>query len=65
VIGPVPGNEIVHPMALVIIGALITTTLLILLAVPSLYLWLAPRPQLEAMGTPSLKTSPVVAGAAD
>ena len=45
VIGPVPGNEIVHPMALVIIGGLITTTLLVLFVVPALYLWWAPRPE--------------------
>jgi Cu/Ag efflux pump CusA len=36
--GQIPGNEIEHPMALVILGGLITSTLLNLFVVPSLYL---------------------------
>ena len=36
--GPIPGHEIEHPMALVILGGLITSTLLNLLVVPTLYL---------------------------
>jgi Cu/Ag efflux pump CusA len=36
--GSIPGNEIEHPMAIVILGGLVTSTLLNLLVVPSLYL---------------------------
>jgi CzcA family heavy metal efflux pump len=38
VAGQIPGNEIEHPMALVILGGLVTSTLLNLFVVPSLYL---------------------------
>ena len=38
VAGSVPGNEIEHPMAVVILGGLVTSTLLNLFVVPSLYL---------------------------
>jgi CzcA family heavy metal efflux pump len=36
--GAIPGNEIEHPMAVVIVGGLVTSTLLNLFVVPSLYL---------------------------
>lgn len=36
--GKIPGNEIEHPMAIVILGGLVTATLLNLFVVPSLYL---------------------------
>jgi CzcA family heavy metal efflux pump len=36
--GSIPGNEIEHPMAVVILGGLVTSTLINLLVVPSLYL---------------------------
>jgi CzcA family heavy metal efflux pump len=36
--GQIPGNEIEHPMAIVILGGLVTSTLLNLFVVPSLYL---------------------------
>ncbi|MGH8897067.1 MAG: efflux RND transporter permease subunit [Egibacteraceae bacterium] len=36
--GNIPGHEIEHPMAVVIMGGLVTSTLLNLLVVPSLYL---------------------------
>jgi Cu/Ag efflux pump CusA len=36
--GQIPGHEIEHPMAVVILGGLITSTLLNLFVVPSLYL---------------------------
>jgi CzcA family heavy metal efflux pump len=47
VAGQIPGNEIEHPMALVILGGLVTSTLLNLFVVPSLYLRFggARRPQ--------------------
>ncbi|HEU0020055.1 MAG TPA: efflux RND transporter permease subunit [Dehalococcoidia bacterium] len=38
VAGDLPGHEIEHPMAVVILGGLVTSTLLNLLVVPSLYL---------------------------
>jgi Cu/Ag efflux pump CusA len=38
VAGEIPGQEIEHPMAIVILGGLITATLLNLFVVPSLYL---------------------------
>jgi CzcA family heavy metal efflux pump len=36
--GAIPGNEIEHPMAIVILGGLVTSTLLNLFVLPSLYL---------------------------
>jgi Cu/Ag efflux pump CusA len=38
VAGDIPGHEIEHPMAVVILGGLVTSTLLNLFIVPSLYL---------------------------
>ena len=38
VAGSIPGHEIEHPMAVVILGGLVTSTLLNLFLVPSLYL---------------------------
>jgi Cu/Ag efflux pump CusA len=54
VAGNVPGHEIEHPMAIVILGGLVTSTLLNLFLVPALYLrvgrsWVAaPRPRTAA-----------------
>jgi len=47
VAGPIPGHEIEHPMALVILGGLITSTVLNLLVVPALYLRFG-KPRQEA-----------------
>ncbi len=41
--GSIPGQEIEYPMAIVILGGLITPTLLNLLVVPSLYLQFGKR----------------------
>jgi Cu/Ag efflux pump CusA len=38
VLGPVPGNEITHPLAAVTLGGLVTTTLLTLFVLPAAYL---------------------------
>ncbi len=38
VAGNLPGHEIEHPMAVVIMGGLISSTLLTLLALPAMYL---------------------------
>jgi Cu/Ag efflux pump CusA len=43
--GDLPGHEIEHPMALVILGGLVTSTLLNLLVVPTLYLKFGKPPQ--------------------
>jgi CzcA family heavy metal efflux pump len=48
--GTIPGHEIEHPMAVVIMGGLITSTLLNLFIVPSLYLAFGGR-RLEDSGT--------------
>ena len=44
--GAVPGNEIEHPLAVTILGGLITATLLNLFVLPSLYLRFA-KPRKE------------------
>jgi AcrB/AcrD/AcrF family len=36
--GAIPGHEVEHPMALVILGGLVTSTLLNLILIPALYL---------------------------
>jgi Cu/Ag efflux pump CusA len=46
--GDIPGQEIEYPMAIVIMGGLITATLLNLLVVPSLYLRFAKPAELPA-----------------
>jgi Cu/Ag efflux pump CusA len=46
--GPISGHEIEYPMAVVILGGLVTSTLLNLLVMPSLYLRCA-RPQRAAV----------------
>jgi Cu/Ag efflux pump CusA len=38
VAGDIPGHEIEHPLAVVVLGGLFTSTLLNLFVVPSLYL---------------------------
>jgi Cu/Ag efflux pump CusA len=47
--GSIPGNEIEHPMAIVILGGLTTATLLNLFIVPSLYLRFAKPMAKEAV----------------
>jgi Cu/Ag efflux pump CusA len=44
ILGDIPGHEIEYPMAVVILGGLVTSTLLNLLVVPSLYMRFAERP---------------------
>jgi cobalt-zinc-cadmium resistance protein CzcA len=39
-----PGSEVQRPLAIVVIGGLITSTLLTLVVVPVLYRWFEPRP---------------------
>jgi Cu/Ag efflux pump CusA len=45
ILGPVAGNEILHSMALVIIGGVATATCVNLLVLPALYPLFAPAPQ--------------------
>ena len=52
VAGSIPGHEIEHPMAIVILGGLITSTLLNLFVLPSLYLRFG-RDQLPPAGVTS------------
>ncbi|WAJ34696.1 efflux RND transporter permease subunit [Arthrobacter sp. FX8] len=60
VMGNVPGHEIEHPMAVVILGGLVTSTLLNLFIVPSLYLRFAKRR--PARGTRRPNPEPAPAG---
>jgi len=54
VMGDIPGHEIEHPMAVVILGGLATSTLLNLFIVPSLYLRFAkPRPHRQRAKAPA------------
>jgi Cu/Ag efflux pump CusA len=46
--GNLPGHEVEHPLAIVILGGLITSTLLNLFVVPSLYLRFAGRNREDA-----------------
>jgi len=50
VTGDIPGHEIEHPMAVVILGGLITSTLLTLFVMPALYLRYGSNPQPTAFG---------------
>ncbi|MFC9352749.1 efflux RND transporter permease subunit [Arthrobacter sp. NPDC057013] len=59
VLGNIPGHEIEHPMALVILGGLVTSTLLNLFVVPSLYLRFA-KPKAQRHQAPP---EPVLADA--
>jgi CzcA family heavy metal efflux pump len=48
--GDIPGHEIEHPMAVVILGGLFTSTVLNLFIIPVLYLRLGPRATRESLG---------------
>lgn len=53
VLGDRPGHEIEHPLAIVVLGGLVTSTLLNLLVVPSLYLRSRQREQRRAAEVPA------------
>jgi Cu/Ag efflux pump CusA len=59
VAGSIPGHEIEHPMAIVILGGLFTSTLLNLFVLPSLYL----RFGKSRRGLPHATGEPVIAPA--
>jgi CzcA family heavy metal efflux pump len=62
VLGEIPGHEIEHPMAVVILGGLLTSTLLNLFIVPSLYLRFGrPAPSVTRTGGPGTRAAPGVA----
>jgi len=48
--GNIPGHEIVRPVAIVILGGLVTSTLLNLFVVPALYLRFGSSPEPEPLG---------------
>jgi CzcA family heavy metal efflux pump len=56
VAGSVPGNEIEHPLAVTILGGLVTATLLNLFVLPSLYLRFATRRR-ERVADPAAETA--------
>jgi Cu/Ag efflux pump CusA len=49
-LGDIAGLEIAHPMAVVVLGGLVTSTLLYLFVVPALYLSLGSSPEPEVRG---------------
>ena len=53
VMGNLPGHEIEHPMAVVILGGLVTSTLVNLFIVPSLYLRFAKKGPARLTASPS------------
>jgi len=57
-IGDVAGNEITHSTAVVIIGGLVTATLLNLLVVPALYLHSGARAARRAAAAPRVSSAP-------
>ncbi|MDQ5829989.1 MAG: efflux RND transporter permease subunit, partial [Actinomycetota bacterium] len=63
IMGNVAGLEIVHPMAIVILGGLLTSTLLSLFILPTLYLRFGagaqPEPVAEASWTPAVAAEPM------
>jgi Cu/Ag efflux pump CusA len=56
--GDQPGHEIEHPLAIVIVGGLVTSTLLTLLVVPSLYLRFGQRRAVRAVDRAPIDTAP-------
>jgi Cu/Ag efflux pump CusA len=54
--GDIPGQEIEHPMAIVILGGLVTSTVLNLFILPSLYLRFAKKKGEEKKEFPSPET---------
>ncbi len=57
--GNIPGHEIEHPMAIVILGGLVTSTLVNLFVVPSLYLVFGKDKGSRSPGTAGVSPEPV------
>ncbi len=51
------GSEVQRPLATVVIGGLVTSTILTLLVVPSLYKWFASKPELAVQAEPPTLTN--------
>ncbi len=58
--GDIPGHEIEYPMAIVILGGMVTSTLLNLFVVPSLYLQFGASDENAGTGTAHVTTARVV-----
>ena len=56
IVGEIPGNEIEHPMAVVILGGLVTSTLLNLFIIPVLYLRFGARREASVVGEALIST---------
>jgi Cu/Ag efflux pump CusA len=52
VLGSRPGLEIVHPLAVVLLGGLLTTALVALFVLPSIYQHTGPHPAKRPFGDP-------------
>jgi Cu/Ag efflux pump CusA len=63
VLGARAGLEVVHPMALVVLGGLVSSTLVNLFVVPSLFLRSGPSPEHEAQAITIEQHEPQVIGA--
>jgi Cu/Ag efflux pump CusA len=63
IVGSIPGFEIVHPMAVVVLGGLLTTMLVTLFVVPILYLRLGLESEQDMWADEPLSPSPAVAPA--
>ena len=64
VLGPRPGLEIVHPLALVLLGGLVSSLVVALFLLPSAYLHLVPQQDEEAPPPHEEEPEAVAAGAA-
>jgi Cu/Ag efflux pump CusA len=65
IVGPQPGLEVLHPMSLVLLGGLVTSTLVTLLVLPALYAQLVSRStrrpaSTEESGDPFVASEPGV-----
>jgi len=63
-LGSTAGTEVIYPLAVVVLGGLVTTTVLTLFVLPGLYLWLTRRPSgtdsVPAHQAPEPLTAPVL-----
>jgi Cu/Ag efflux pump CusA len=64
VLGPRPGLEILHPLALVLLGGLVSSLVVALFLLPSAYLHLVPQQDEEAPPPHEEEPEVVAAGAA-
>ncbi len=63
--GGAPGLDIVHPLAVVMVGGLVTSTLLVLFALPALYSALRAQPMPAILREPELEADRRVSHAAE